>query len=145
MRNHGLRVLAVVAAVWGVVAPGASHALMGSETIVSRVDKDGDKKLSLEEVRAAAARQYDLIRSKNGDRVTMLQLGGRLVPADLKAVSGAPGVATSVSKDQYLALVDRFFDEADVRHKAGDPPGSGELDMDELGSPAGKKLIGLLQ
>ncbi len=145
MRYHSLGTLAVIASVLAVLMPGVSCALMGSETIIARVDKDGDKKLSLEEVRAAAARQYDLIKSKNGDRVTMLQLGGRLVPADLKVVAGTPGVATPVSKDQYLALVDKFFDEADVRRKAGDRPGSGKLDMDELGSPAGKKLVGLLQ
>ena len=145
MRYSFLTALAVIAATWVISAAEVTHALMGSETIISRVDKDGDKKLSLDEVRAAAARQYDLIKSKNGDHVTMLQLGGRLVPADLKVVSGAPGVATPVSKQQYLALVDKFFDEADVRRKAGDPPGLGNLDMDELGSPAGKKLIGLLQ
>lgn len=145
MRYPGLKTLTVVAAVWVVLMPGVTFALMGSETIVARVDKDGDKKLSLAEVRAAAAGQYDLIKSKNGGRVTMLQLGGRLLPVDLKAVSATPGVTTPVSKDQYLALADRFFDEADVRRKAGDQPGSGKLDMDELGSPAGKKLIGLLQ
>lgn len=144
MRYRNSKTWAVVAVLW-VFVPGLSHALMGSETIIARVDKDGDKKLSLAEVRAAAARQYDLIRSKNGDRVTMLQLGGRLVPADLKAVSGTPGVATPVSRDQYMALVDKFFDEADVRRKAGDPPGLDKLGMDELGSAAGKKLIGLLQ
>ena len=123
MRYSRSTKLAGITAAWVVLVPDVSRALMGSETIVARVDKDGDKKLSLDELRAAAARQYDLIKSKNGDRVTMLQLGGRLVPADLKAVSGTLGVAAPVSKEQYLALVEKFFDEADVRRKAGDPPG----------------------
>ena len=124
MRYHRLAAV-IIALGWIFFAANASHALMGSETIIERVDKNGDKMLSLAEVRAAAATQYDLIRSKNSNRVTMLQLGGRLVPADLKAVSRAPGVAAPVSKEQYLALVDKFFDEADVRKNAGDAPGSG--------------------
>ena len=124
---------------------GQAHAVMGGPTIISRVDTNGDRKLSLAEVRAAAGRRYDLIKEKNGGRVTMLQLGGRLVPADLKAVGGTPSVETAVSKDEYLDLVGKFFDEADARRKPGDAAGAGQLDVDELGSTAGKKLVGLLQ
>ena len=108
--------------------------------MIARIDKDGDHKLSLAEVRAAAAGRYDLIKSKNGGRVTMLQLGGRMVPADLKAVGKKAEVTTSVSKDEYLALVDKYFDEA--RRKT---PATGELGVDELSSDAGKKLVELLQ
>ena len=122
-----------------------SWAVMGGPTIISRVDTDGDRKLSLSEVRAAAGRRYELIRGKNGGHVTMLQLGGRMVPADLKAFTGTPSVSTSVSKDEYLALVTKFFDEANTRRKPGDALGSGELDVDDLSSDAGKKLVGLLQ
>ena len=34
----------------------------------------------------------------------MLQLGGRIVPADLKQIGSTPGVSTPVSKEDYLAL-----------------------------------------
>ena len=124
---------------------GAASATMGGPTIIARVDKDGDHKLSLAEVRAAAAGRYDLIKSKNGGRVTMLQLGGRMVPADLKAVGKKAEVTTAVSKEEYLALVSKYFDEADMRRKSGDAPGTGALDVDELNSEAGKKLVELLQ
>ena len=124
---------------------GAASATMGGPTIIARVDKDGDHKLSLGEVRAAAAGRYDLIESKNGGRVTMLQLGGRMVPADLKAVGKKAEVTMGVSKDEYLALVGKYFEEADALRKPGDAPGLGELDVDELGSDAGKKLVELLQ
>ena len=124
---------------------GAAHAVMGGPTIISRVDKDGDHKLSLSEVREAADRRYDLIKSKNGGHVTLLQLGGRLVAADLKAFNGKPSIEASVTKEEYLALVSKFFDEADARRKPGDPPGTGKLDVNELSSDAGKKLVGLLQ
>ena len=124
---------------------GAAFATMGGPTIISRVDKDGDHTLSLAEVRAAAAARYDLIKSKNGGRVTMLQLGGRMVPADLKAVGKKAEVTTAVSKDEYLALVGKYFDEADARRKPGDASGTGELGVDELNSDAGKKLVELLQ
>ena len=123
----------------------AAGAVMGSETIMSRVDANKDGQLSLSEVRTAAGNRYDLIRSKNG-HVTMLQLGGRIVPADLKAISKqSPGVESAVSKEDYLALAEIFFDRADVKRKAGDAPGSGTLNIGELSSADGKKLIGLLQ
>ena len=63
----------------------------------------------------------------------------------MKAVDATPGVATAVSKEDYLALVGKFFDEADAHRKPGDPPGSGKLDIAELATPAGAKLIGLLE
>ena len=145
MQCRHLLTIGLVASI-GMFTIGAAQAVMGSATIVSRVDKDGDKKLSLAEVRAAAARQYELIKSKNGDHVTMLQLGGRLVPADLKEIGKqSPGVETAVSKQEYLALAEAFFDKADTNKKAGAAKGSGMLDLDELGSTAGKKLVGLLQ
>lgn len=124
---------------------GTAYATMGGPTIIARVDKDGDHKLSLSEVRAAAAGRYDLIKSKNGGHVTMLQLGGRMVPADLKAVDKKADVTTSVSKDEYLELVGKYFDAADGRRKPGDAPGTGQLGIDELSSEAGKKLVDLLQ
>ena len=126
-------------------AAGDARAVMGGETIMDRVDADGDKTLSLAEVRAAAAKRYDLIRSKNGGHVTMLQLGGRLVPADLKTAGGPSGLSAAVSKDEYLALASKFFDAADAKRTQSDAPGSGKLDVEELESPAGKKLVGLLQ
>ena len=76
----------------------------------------------------------------------MLQLGGRIVPADLKEIGKpSPGVATAVSKAEYLALAEVFFAKADANKKAGDAPGSAKLVLDQLGSTAGKMLIGLLQ
>ena len=114
---------------------------MGGAIIMSRVDTDGDRKLSLAEVRAAAGRRYDLIESKKNGYVTVLQLGGRLVPADLKDVGDTVGTGTVVRNDQYLALVDKFFDEADARRKPGDPAGSGQFGIDELGSAAARSLL----
>ena len=118
---------------------------MGTPTILSRVDTDGDKTLSLSEVRSAAAKRYDLMKSKNNGRVTQLQLGGRASTKDTQAIGLGSGLETEVSKEKYLALADKFFDEADARRKPGDAPGSGTLDAEELESPAGKKLVGLLQ
>ena len=144
MFDKSIRTAAVAATMWLGLGQMAD-AVMGSETIMSRVDTDKDKLLSLSEVRKAAGDRWDLIERKNG-RVTMLQLGGRLVPADLKEIGKqSPGVETAVSKQEYLALAEAFFDKADTNKKAGAAKGSGMLDLDELGSTAGKKLIGLLQ
>ena len=141
MRNIALALAVALSS----VGTGAAHAAMGGQTIMDRVDADSDHKLSLAEARAAAGRRYDLIKSKNGGRVTMLQLGGRLVPADLKFAGLAASLTTPVSRENYLSLVDHFFDEARTDRKAGDPPGSGSLVVDSLSSPAGKKLVGLLE
>ena len=143
-----MRVFAVATASL-LVAPllpiGAAYATMGGPTIMARVDTDGDHKLSLAEVRAAAGRRYDLIQSRNGGHVTMLQLGGRMVPADLKVVGKKPVVTTAVTKDEYLALVGKYFDEAAGGRKPGDTPGSGQLSGDDLITDSGKKLVELLQ
>ena len=144
MFDKSIRTAAVAATMWLGLGQMAD-AVMGSETIMSRVDTDKDKLLSLSEVRKAAGDRWDLIERKNG-RVTMMQLGGRLVPSDLKEIGKpSPGVETTVSKQEYLALAEMFFDKADTNKKAGAAKGSGMLDLDELGSTAGKKLIGLLQ
>ena len=134
-----------VAAALSIVGTSAAHAAMGGQTIMERVDADGNHKLSLDEAHAAAGRRYDLIKSKNGGRVTMLQLGGRIVPADLKLVGIAPSLTTPVSRQDYLALVDRFFGDARTDRKTGDSPGLGRLSIDDLSTPAGKKLVGLLE
>lgn len=135
----GLALLTVVGPVAG------ARAVMGSATIMARVDTDGDGTLSRAEVRSAASKRYDLIKSKNGGRVTQLQLGGRVTASEMKKVGLAPGLSTVVGKDAYLALADRFFDEADMKKNSGAAAGGGSLDAAELGSPAGEKLIGLLQ
>ena len=111
----------VLAALLGALATGHAQAAMGGPTVMSRVDTDGDSTLSLAEVRSAAARRYDLIKSKNGGHVTMLQLGGRLAPADLKLIGSTPGISTAVSKEDYLTLASKFFDMADAKRKQGDP------------------------
>ena len=58
-----------------------ARAVMGPATIMARVDTNGDGTLSLAEVRSAASKRYDLIKSKNNGRVTKLQLGGRITAA----------------------------------------------------------------
>ena len=140
-----MRASFLCAAMW-LSSMYSAGAVMGSETIMSRVDTDKDKQLSWSEVRIAAGNRYDLIQSKNGGRVSMLQLGGRIVPSDLKQVGKqSPSVESPVSKEEYLALAKFFFDKADVKHQQSDAPGSGTLDIGELSSADGKKLIGLLQ
>ena len=145
MLGRRMRLGGLTAAMWFGLG-SAVGAVMGSETIMSRVDTNKDGELSWSEVRIAAGNRYDLIQSKNGGRVTMLQLGGRIVPSDLKQTGKqSPGVESPVSKEEYLSLAETFFDKADVKRKPGDAPGSGTINIGELSSADGKKLIGLLQ
>ena len=63
-------------------------------------------------------------------------MGGRLSKKDLEAAD--PDKDGTLTKDEYLALVE-------ARFKAADPDNDGKLDAKELNSPAGKDLVKLLK
>ncbi len=103
-------------------------------------------KLTMDEARAAAAHNYDVIYKANNGKVSILQLGGRVTADDLKAANIGDGEADeTVSKADYLALASRFFAEANVSRKPDVSPADGTLSVDELSTPAGEKLLRLLE
>ncbi len=130
----------------GASGAGPALAAMGGAAMMERLHPKEKGKLTMDEARAAAAHNYDVIFKANGGKVTLLQLGGRASADDLKAANIGDGeVDETVSKADYLALASRFFAEANVSRKADVSPADGTLNVDELSTPAGEKLLRLLE
>lgn len=125
---------------------GSALAAMGGAAMMDRLHPKEKGKLTLDEIRDAAAHNYDVIFKANGGKVTMLQLGGRVTAGDLKEAKIGDGEADEpISKADYLVLASRFFAEANVSRKADVSPADGTLSANELTTPAGKKLLRLLE
>lgn len=131
---------------FGGAAISPAFGAMGGAAMMDRLHPKQKGQLTLDEVRDAAAHNYDVIFKANGGKVTMLQLGGRVTPADLKAANIGDGEGDEgISKADYLALASRFFAEANVSRKADVSPADGTLSVNELSTPAGEKLLRLLE
>ncbi len=125
---------------------GSAMAAMGGAAMMARLHPKEKGKLTLDEVRDAAAHNYDVIAKANGGKMTILQLGGRVTADDLKAANIGDGEGDEgISKADYLALASRFFAQANVSRKADVSPADGTLSQNELSTPAGEKLIRLLE
>ncbi len=136
----------VIALAGGVMATTSVFGAMGGAAMMERLHPKEKGKLTMDEARAAAAHNYDVIYKANNGKVSILQLGGRVTADDLKAANIGDGEADeTVSKADYLALASRFFAEANVSRKPDVSPADGTLSVDELSTPAGEKLLRLLE
>jgi hypothetical protein len=103
--------------------------------VVTKYDRDSDQTSELSEVNTAASARFERF---NKDADTTL---------DMKEVQGMIGKRAfaaadtdhdgTLSKDEYLALVQRLFKQADADH-------DGTLDANELGSKTGRMLKRLI-
>ena len=129
-----------------IAATTPAFTAMGGAAMMERLHPKEKGKLTMDEVRDAASHNYDVIYKANKGKVTLLQLGGRVSPADLKAANINDGeVDEGISKADYLALASRFFAEANVSRNADVSPADGTLSVTELSTPAGEKLLRLLE
>ena len=136
----------VIALAGGVMTTTSVFGAMGGAAMMERLHPKEKGKLTMDEARAAAAHNYDVIYKANNGKVSILQLGGRVTADDLKAANIGDGEADeTVSKADYLALASRFFAEANVSRKPDVSPADGTLSVDELSTPAGDKLLRLLE
>ena len=139
--------VAAMVLVAGIALPAMqASAAMGSAAMMERLHPKNKGKLTMDEARDAAAHNYDVIYKANQGKVTLLQLGGRVSPADLKAANIGDGETDEpISKADYLALASRFFADANVSRKPDVSPADGVLGVNELSTPAGEKLLRLLE
>ena len=129
----------------------SAHATMGAKTMFDRLDTDHDGTISRSEITAAAGKKYDLIASKNGGHVTLLNLGGRLskdATQDVTKADEAKGKkadSDDVTRDQYLAQADKAFDKARSGKSVDGGSHNDGLTMRELSAPAAEDLIDMLE
>jgi hypothetical protein len=103
---------------------------------IRMLDTDNDGTVDLAEAKKAASALFDrLDRDKDGT-LDKRELVGRLSAKELAAAD--PDHDGTLTKDEYLALVEQRF-------AAADPDHDGTLDAKELRSPAGQALLRLLK
>ncbi len=130
-RRHAI--VATVAALVG--AQGASVAWAKKPSPVSRFDTDKDDTVDLAEAKKAAGELFDKLDVDKDDTLDIKELRGRLSRKDFAAAD--PDHDKTLTKDEYLAVVEQRFKAADSDH-------DGTLSEAEFKTPAGRALLRLL-
>ena len=114
----------------------SAYAQADASATMTKYDKDGDKTLDLNEVKAAASARFDKLDKDSDGTLDAAEAQGVISKAAFKAAD--PDNDGKLSKDEYLALVEKQFNKVDADH-------DGTVDAQELNSPQAhelKKLIG---
>jgi len=130
----------VATAVWALLLCSAQVALVASASgqttdVITKYDKDNDKTLDLDEVKAAAAAHFDKLNKDSDNTLEAHELKGVIGPKAFKAADTDHD--GTISKDEYLALVEKLFKRADADH-------DGKLSAAELKSSSGRALKRLI-
>ncbi len=105
-------------------------------SLIVMLDTDNDGTVDLAEAKAAASALFDKLEHDKDGTLDKRELARRLSAKELAAAD--PDHDGTLTKDEYLALVEQRFSAADPDH-------DGTLDAKELNSPAGKALLRLLR
>jgi len=103
---------------------------------LTAADTDSDGTLDLNEVKAAAATEFDKLDTDKDGTLDAKEVGGRITQKSF--ASADPDKDGKLSKDEYVALAVSLF-------KAADPDGDGTLDANELHSDAGMQLNHIIE
>ena len=109
---------------------------MAKSSLIRMLDTDNDGTVDLAEAKAAASALFDKLEHDKDGTLDKHELARRLSAKELAAAD--PDHDGTLTKDEYLALVEQRFGAADPDH-------DGTLDAKELNSPAGKALLRLLR
>jgi EF hand/EF-hand domain pair len=110
--------------------------VMAKSSLIRMLDTDNDGTVDLAEAKAAASALFDKLEHDKDGTLDKRELARRLSAKELAAAN--PDHDGTLTKDEYLALVEQRFGAADPDH-------DGTLDAKELNSPAGKALLRLLR
>jgi Ca2+-binding EF-hand superfamily protein len=102
---------------------------------VARFDTDHDGTVDLAEAKKAAATVFDRLDTDKDGTLDIKELRGRLSRNEFKTAD--PDRDKTLTKDEYLAAVERRF-------KAADPDHDGTISAAEFHTPAGRALLRLL-
>ena len=121
-----------LAALVGVAAPALAATKTGP---VARFDTDNDGTVDLNEAKKAASELFDKLDTDRDGTLDFKELNGRLTHKEFTAAD--PDNDGTLSKDEYLAVVEKRF-------KAADPDNDGTVSAAELKTAAGRSLSQLL-
>jgi Ca2+-binding EF-hand superfamily protein len=104
--------------------------------LIGMLDTDHDGTVDLAEARAAASALFDKLERDKDGTLDKHELVRRLSAKELAAAD--PDHDGTLSRDEYLAVVEQRF-------RAADPDHDGTLDAKELQTAAGRALLKLLK
>ncbi len=122
-----------VTALIGAATPALAQTKKSSP--VTRFDTDNDGTVDLAEAKKAAAALFDKLDTDKEGTLDVKELKGRLSRKDFAA--GDPDKDKTLTKDEYLAIVEQRFKAADADH-------DGTVNAAEFRTPAGRALARLL-
>jgi Ca2+-binding EF-hand superfamily protein len=103
---------------------------------VGMFDTDNDGTVDLAEAKKAASDLFDRLDRDHDGTLDQRELARRLTPKEFAAAD--PDHDATLTKDEYLAVVEQRFGAADPDH-------DGTLDAKELNTKAGRALLRLLK
>jgi hypothetical protein len=125
--------MAAMSAVAAGLGPAFAKSAPGP---MASLDTDNDGTLDLAEAKNAASAVFDKLDNDHDGTLDKGEVGRKLSAKDFKA--GDPDKDGTLSKDEYLAIVE-------ARFKAADPDNDGTLTLAELKTNAGRALLRLLK
>ena len=122
----------------GPLLAGGLPALAKSDhsSPIRMFDMDNDGTVDLAEAKKAASASFDKLDRDRDGTLDKRELARRLTPKELAAAD--PDHDGTLTKDEYLAVVEQRFNAADPDH-------DGTLDAKELNTKAGQALLRLLK
>ena len=131
------RILVASLVVFGLCASASADAeSTGAKKFMKAVNSDADKTISKAELDAYAKKRFEALEADNDKTLDEKELKGRLSAAGMSIAD--PDKDKTVDEAEFTGYADKLFDEA---NKKGDDT----LSVKELETPAGKKLIKLLE
>jgi Ca2+-binding EF-hand superfamily protein len=128
---------AILVAITGLI--GAATPVLAAtknSTLVGQFDIDHDGTVDLAEAKKAASDLFDRLDTNKDGKLSIKELHGRLRGRDFAAADADHD--KTVTKDEYLAVVERRFKAADKDH-------DGTLSSWEFHTRAGRALVRLLR
>jgi Ca2+-binding EF-hand superfamily protein len=116
---------------FGINAASAANV----KTFLAAVDTDHDGTVTLDEVKTYAAARFKALETDKDGTLDAKELKGRLSATGFKKANA--DADKTIDENEFVAYVEKLFKEAN--------DGDDTLDAKELRSPAGRKLVKLLQ
>ncbi len=122
----------VITALVGAATPARAK----DSSLVGQFDTDHDGTVDLAEAKKAASDTFDKLDVDHDGTLTFKELHGRMSRKEFAAAD--PDKDGTLTKDEYLAVVEQRFRAADRDH-------DGTLDNWEFQTPKGRALVRLLR
>jgi hypothetical protein len=135
MKSLSIGAACLVAILCATMAPRLTLADAPPASAVAKHDTDNDQTLDLAEVKSAAGAHFDRLDKDADGTVDANEVKGIIGPKAFKAAD--PDNDGTLTKDEYLALVEKLFKQADTDK-------DGTLSVAELKSTPGRALKHLI-